>query len=104
MNGPEYAQQAPPNNTAAEIQPAQPVNCYTCTMQVVQHTHNLSSQAVRGARRQWPLANQQDGAVHTALLSLVTAQEAQDRSCGTASRLQVLYSARSVDVADAQLL
>ena len=73
-------------------------------MQVVQHTHNLSSPALRGARRQWPLANQQDGAVHTGLLSLVTTQEAQDSSCGTASRLQVLDSARKVDVAEVQLL
>ena len=61
-------------------------------LQVVQHTRNLSSPAVRGARRQWPLANQQDGAAHTGLLSLVATREAQDSSCRTMSRLQVLDS------------
>lgn len=42
--------------------------------------------------------------MHTGLLSLVTTQEAQDSSCGTASRLQVLDSARNFDVGDVQLL
>ncbi|KAK9842251.1 hypothetical protein WJX81_002791 [Elliptochloris bilobata] len=58
-------------------------------MQVVQHTQNLSSPALRGARRQWLLAHQQDGAAHTGLLSLVATQEAQDCDRGAVSKLQV---------------
>jgi hypothetical protein len=59
-------------------------------MQVVQYRNNLaSSPAMRGARRHWPLAHQQEGAAHTGMLSLVATQEAKECGGALMSKLQV---------------
>ncbi len=59
-------------------------------MQVVQHRNNpASSPAMRGARRHWPLAHQQEGAAHTGMLSLVATQEAKECGGALMSKLQV---------------